>query len=103
MKKFKILIAARLPVKIAIERASKSKVEIWGEGMRNFYQSGPEDTRHINKWLANMFGDYYTRKGLSTKQRELITFCFLMAQGGCEAQLKAHVIGNLNVGMIRDF
>ena len=59
--------------------------------------------RHINKWLANMFGDYYTRKGFSTKQRELITFCFLMAQGGCEAQLKAHVIGNLNVGNDKRF
>ena len=66
--------------------------------MRDFYQSGPQETRHINKWLSNMFGDYYTRKGLTTRQREMITFCFLMAQGGCEAQLKVHVIGNLNVG-----
>ena len=86
-----------------LEKGIEKQVEIWGEGMRNFYQSGPEDTRHINKWLANMFGDYYTRKGLSTKQRELITFCFLMAQGGCEAQLKAHVIGNLNVGNDKRF
>ena len=86
-----------------LEKGIEKQVEIWGEGMHNFYQSGPEDTRHINKWLANMFGDYYTRKGLSTKQRELITFCFLMAQGGCEAQLKAHVIGNLNVGNDKRF
>ena len=86
-----------------LEKGIEKQVEIWGEGMRNFYQSGPEDTRHINKWLSNMFGDYYTRKGLSTKQRELITFCFLMAQGGCEAQLKAHVIGNLNVGNDKQF
>ena len=86
-----------------LEKGVEKQVEIWGEGMRNFYQSGPEDTRHINKWLSNMFGDYYTRKGLSIKQRELITFCFLMAQGGCEAQLKAHVIGNLNVGNDKKF
>ncbi len=59
--------------------------------------------KFIKIWLANMFGDYYTRKGLSTKQRELITFYFLMAQGGCEAQLKAHVIGNLNVGNDKRF
>ena len=46
---------------------------------------------HINRWLAaNCFGDYYTRKGLDLAQRELITFCFLMAQGGCEPQLIAH-------------
>ena len=86
-----------------LEKGIEKQVEIWGDGLRNFYQSGPEDTRHINKWLSNMFGDYYTRKGLSIKQRELITFCFLMAQGGCEAQLKAHVIGNLNVGNDKKF
>lgn len=81
-----------------LEKGIEKQVEIFGEEMREFYKSGPEETRHINKWLTNMFGDYYTRKGLSTKHREMITFCFLMAQGGCEAQLKAHVEGNLNVG-----
>ena len=70
-------------------------MEIFGESIRNSYQEGPEETRHINKWLANMFGDYYTRKGLSVAHREMITFCFLAAQGGCEPQLKAHVEGNL--------
>lgn len=71
--------------------------------MRNSYQEGPEDIRHINKWLANMFGDYYTRKGLSVAHREMITFCFLAAQGGCEAQLKVHVEGNLNVGNSKQY
>ena len=43
------------------------QVEIFGENMRGFAQSGPEETRHINKWLAdNCFGDYYTRGGNST-------------------------------------
>ena len=42
---------------------------------------------------ANCFGDYYTRKGLTLAERELITFCFLMAQGGCEPQLIAHSKG----------
>ncbi len=59
------------------------QIEIFGEGMRGFTQSGSEDTRHINKWLAcNCFGDYYTRGGLSTREREMITLCFLAAQGG---------------------
>lgn len=80
------------------EKGIEKQVEIFGEGMREYCKSGPEDTRHINRWLANMFGDYYTRKGLSVKHREMITFCFLMAQGGCESQLQAHVEGNLNVG-----
>ena len=51
--------------------------------MRGFAQSGPEETRHINKWLAdNCFGDYYTRGGLDTREREMVTLCFLAAQGG---------------------
>jgi len=78
-------------------------VEIFGESVRHSYEEGPEDTRHIKKWLANMFGDYYTRKGLSVAHREMITFCFLAAQGGCEPQLKAHVEGNLNVGNSKQY
>ena len=55
---------------------------------------------HINRWLAaNCFGDYYTRGGLDLKQRELITFCFLAAQGGCEPQLAVHLHGALNTGV----
>ena len=86
-----------------LEKGVEKQVEIFGESMRNSYQEGPEDIRHINKWLANMFGDYYTRKGLSVAHREMITFCFLAAQGGCESQLKAHVEGNLNVGNSKQY
>ena len=72
--------------------------------MEDFYKSGSEETRHINRWLAsNCFGDYYTRRGLDLRLRELITFCFLYAQGGCEPQLKGHVIGNINVGNDKQF
>lgn len=35
---------------------------------------------------------------LTNKEREMITFCFLMAQGGCENQLRGHTRGNLGVG-----
>ena len=53
----------------------------------------------IGRWLAaNCFGDYYTRTGLDLRQREMITFCFLLAQGGCEPQLIAHAKGNMNLG-----
>ena len=67
--------------------------------MREAWKAGT-----INRWLAeNCFGDYYTRKGLDLAKRELITFCFLMAQGGCEPQLIAHSKGNFNVGNDKDF
>ena len=58
----------------------------------------------INRWLAdNCFGDYYTRGGLYLKQREMITFCYLAAQGGCEPQLIAHAKGNMNLGNSGEF
>ncbi|MEE1296220.1 MAG: carboxymuconolactone decarboxylase family protein [Bifidobacterium sp.] len=82
-----------------IEAGEAEQVRIFGDSMKGFAQSGPEDTRHINKWLSgDCFGDYYTRGGLDTNQREMATACYLMAQGGCESQLTAHFKGNLNIG-----
>lgn len=85
------------------EAGTQAQVGCFGDGMLDFWKSGPEDSRHINKWLAdNCFGDYYTRTGLDLKMRELITFCFLAAQGGCEPQLKGHIAGNYHVGNDKD-
>lgn len=81
------------------EAGTQAQVDIFGEGMRDFWKSGPDDSRHINYWLAdNCFGDYYTRTGLDYKQREMITFCFLAAQGGCEPQLTSHAAANMRIG-----
>ena len=86
------------------EKGTQAQVDCFGEQMRDFWKSGPDDSRHINLWLAdNCFGDYYTRTGLNLQQRELITFCFLAAQGGCEPQLKGHIAGNYHVGNDKDF
>lgn len=82
----------------------QAQVDIFGDGMRGFSQSGPEESRHINKWLSdNCFGDYYTRTGLDYRQREMITFCFLAAQGGCEPQLTSHAAGNMRIGNDKAF
>ncbi len=82
-----------------LEKGVQAQAEIFGEHMKEAWKAG-----HINRWLAaNCFGDYYTRGGLDLKQRELITFCFLAAQGGCEPQLTAHAKGNMNLGNDKDF
>ena len=87
-----------------VELGNQAQVDIFGDGMRGFQDSGPEDRRHINRWLAaNCFGDYYTRRGLDLRRRELITFCFLAAQGGCEPQLTSHAAGNFRMGNDREF
>ncbi len=86
------------------EAGNQVQVEAFGEGLRRSWEHGPKEKRHINSWLAsNCFGDYYTRKGLSLPQREMITFCFLAAQGGCEPQLTAHARANMTVGNDRLF
>lgn len=82
-----------------LEKGIEAQAKIFGEQMKEAWKAG-----HINRWLAaNCFGDYYTRNGLTLAERELITFCFLMAQGGCEPQLIAHSKGNMNMGNDRDF
>lgn len=82
-----------------LEKGIEAQAEIFGEHMKEAWKAG-----HINRWLAsNCFGDYYTRKGLNLAERELITFCFLMAQGGCEPQLIAHAKGNMNMGNDKNF
>lgn len=87
-----------------LEKGIQAQVDIFGEGMKEFYKSGPEESRHINYWLAdNCFGDYYTRTGLNYKEREMITFCFLSAQGGCEPQLTSHAGVNIRLGNDKEF
>ena len=82
-----------------LSKGTEAQAEIFGEHMKEAWKSG-----HINRWLAeNCFGDYYTRQGLALSERELITFCFLPAQGGCEPQLIAHSKGNMNMGNDREF
>lgn len=87
-----------------LEKGIQAQVTIFGDSMKEFYKSGPEESRHINHWLAdNCFGDYYTRSGLDDKQREMITFCFLAAQGGCEPQLTSHAAANMRIGNDKQF
>ncbi|BDR56813.1 carboxymuconolactone decarboxylase family protein [Xylocopilactobacillus apis] len=82
----------------------KIQVEILGDHMKGFWKSGPKESQHINYWLTdNCFGDYYTRKGLSKEQREMITFCFLSAQGGVEPQLTSHAKTNMKIGNDKEF
>lgn len=82
-----------------LEKGAQAQAAIFGPHMKEAWKQG-----HINRWLAaNCFGDFYTRTGLDLKQREMITFCILMAQGGCEPQLIAHAKGNMNLGNDKDF
>lgn len=85
--------------KTRFEDGLTKQVELFGSDMAKRQTDGPVLRRNINHWLAdNCFGDYYTRNGLNNQERELITFCFILAQGGCEKQLRGHTEGNFGVG-----
>lgn len=82
-----------------LEKGIETQVTLFGDFMKDAWKAGT-----INKWLAsNCFGDYYTRKGLTLAEREMITFCYIAAQGGCEPQLIAHAKGNMRMGNDKDY
>ena len=95
---------ARTTAENRLQAGEQAQIDIFGEEMRGFAETGRDTNGQVNKWLVdNCFGDYYTRGGLDYKQREMITFCFLAAQGGCEPQLTSHAAANMRVGNGREF
>jgi 4-carboxymuconolactone decarboxylase len=81
------------------EKGLELEKSMFGDMIDKMYKESPTNQIHIQKYLsANCFGDYYTRKGLGIKTRELLTFSMILSLGGCEPQLKGHIQGNLNVG-----
>ena len=70
------------------------------QAIENMQKSAPAGQREIvtdmlSSWC---FGDFYTRKGLDLKMRELVTFCAIVALGGCDPQARAHAGANISVG-----
>ena len=76
---------------------------IFGDAIRRMHETAPESqkallVRDLTGWC---FGDYFTRKALDLRDRELITFLAIVALGGCEAQVRAHENGNVTVGALK--
>ena len=51
-----------------------------------------------NLAIGFVYGEVYSRDGLSLQQRQLATVAALATMGGVEPQLKFHIAGALNVG-----
>lgn len=73
--------------------------ELYGDEVKNAMKKLPEPYKNVipDTLTTFCFGDFYTRKGLTIKQRELLSLVVLTALGA-EKQLKAHVIGALKAG-----
>lgn len=72
--------------------------------MRNVWMTCPPERAVINKFMAdNNFGDFYTRTGLDNRERELMTFCYIYAQGGPDTSTLPHVAANIRAGNSKDY
>lgn len=79
------------------------QVSVFGDSIIAGHKNAPTELKHIQNYLsAYCFGDFYTRKGLTIQERELLTMVMLASLGGCENQLRGHVGGNLAVGNSRE-
>lgn len=80
-----------------------AQATIFGDGMRQAAQGGPETMDDSSYYLVtNCFGDYYTREGLELETRELLTLCIL-TNLGTESQIQSHIAGNANMGREKAF
>lgn len=82
------------------EKGKEIQHSIYGDTIKRNYKDLPEDLGEIipNLLTEVCFGDFYTRKGLDVKVRELLVLCALAVLGGTEKQLISHTKGNLKVG-----
>lgn len=94
---------ATVSEKTRYDEGLNTQVEIFGEKIKAMPSLYPENEQHIPQFLAKYcFGDFYTRKGLDLKTRELLTLCMLVSIGDTESQIKGHIQGNLNMGNDKD-
>ena len=71
-----------------------------GKGGENVIRSLEDIAPDLGKFIVEFaFGDIYTREGLTTEEREMITLSSLLTAGRCEPQLEVHINGALNVGI----
>lgn len=81
------------------QKGREIQAPIYGDRTKNIASGLPQNSDFIPQLLTELcFGDFYTRKGLDIKMRELVVFCGLAALGGTEYSMGSHAIGSLKVG-----
>lgn len=72
---------------------------VYGEEIKEALSDLPENMgNEVARLLTEVcFGDFYTRKGLNIKTRELLTISILLSIGKMDT-LKSHIKGNIKVG-----
>lgn len=85
------------------DKGLETQVSIFGDAIHAAHSNAAPNQKHIQNFLsANCFGDFYTRKGLDLKTRELLTFIMIIYLGGAEPQAIAHANANIKMGNSKD-
>ncbi|WP_157146893.1 carboxymuconolactone decarboxylase family protein [Brachyspira pilosicoli] len=85
------------------DKGLETQVSIFGDAILAAHSNAAPNHKHIQNFLsANCFGDFYTRKGLDLKTRELLTFIMIISLGGAEPQAIAHANANIKMGNSKD-
>ena len=85
------------------DKGLETQVSIFGDAILALHSNAAPNQKHIQNFLsANCFGDFYTRKGLDLKTRELLTFIMIISLGGAEPQAIAHANANIKMGNSKD-
>lgn len=85
------------------DKGLETQVSIFGDAILTAHSNAAPNQKHIQNFLsANCFGDFYTRKGLNLKTRELLTFIMMISLGGAEPQATSHANANIKMGNSKD-
>lgn len=85
------------------DKGLEKQVSIFGDAILAAHSNAAPNQKHIQNFLsANCFGDFYTRKGLDLKTRELLTFIMIVSLGGAEPQAASHASANISIGNSKD-
>lgn len=80
----------------------KFQTDAYGERITRMRAAAPDYQKHLQDDLsAFCFGDIYTRKTLSLKEREMLTMAAIGTLG-IEAQFRSHVNGTLAAGASKE-
>ena len=85
------------------EKGLKIQQPLYGDEIKKSLEGLPDNFGDkIARLLSEVcFGDFYTRKGLDLKTRELLVLAILVTDGN-EDTLKSHIKGNLKAGNTKE-
>ena len=82
------------------EKGNEMLKQVDGIGGERVIESLRDIAPDLGRYIVEfVFGDIYSREGLSLQERETVTLASLLTMGDSAPQLDVHINGALNVGI----